>query len=101
MAGAGFKTFVANEELTAADVNTYLMEQSVMVFNATSNPTKTAEENRTAALPSPSHGMITYRTDVDLLEIRDGSSWVRMGTKTEIDASASDDALLTLHMEVL
>ena len=35
MAGAGKKTFTAGEVLTASDVNTYLMEQSVMYFGGT------------------------------------------------------------------
>jgi len=33
MAGQGRKVFEANEVLTAADVNGYLMDQSLMVFD--------------------------------------------------------------------
>ena len=32
MAGAGFKTFATGDVLTASDVNTYLMQQTVMCF---------------------------------------------------------------------
>ena len=32
MAGAGFKTFASGDVLTASDVQTFIMEQQVMVF---------------------------------------------------------------------
>ena len=35
MAGAGFKDFQAGEVLTAVDVDTYLMQQTIMVFAGT------------------------------------------------------------------
>lgn len=57
MAGAGFKTFNAGDVLGATDVNTYLMQQTVMVFaDATA---------RDAAIPSPAEGMIVYLKDSD------------------------------------
>lgn len=67
MAGAGFKTFADGNVLTAADVNTYLMEQSVMVFADASA--------RTSGIASPSEGMVTYLTGSDVLEYYDGSAW--------------------------
>lgn len=67
MAGAGKKTFTAGEVLTASDVNTYLMEQSVMVFGGTAA--------RSSAIPTPSEGMTTYRTDSQQIESYDGSEW--------------------------
>jgi hypothetical protein len=60
MAGAGKKTFTAGDVLTASEVNTYLMEQSVMVF--------ADEAARTAAIPSPSEGMVTYINSGDRAE---------------------------------
>jgi hypothetical protein len=68
MAGAGKKTFTAGEVLTASDVNTYLMEQSVMVFGGTAA--------RSSAIPTPSEGMVSYRSDIDNLELYNGSAWV-------------------------
>jgi hypothetical protein len=70
MAGAGKKTFTAGETLTASDVNTYLMEQSVMVFGGTAA--------RSSAIPTPSEGMTTYRTDTQQIESYDGSNWINM-----------------------
>jgi hypothetical protein len=54
------KVFVAGEILTAADVNANLMDQAVMVFDDAAA--------RTAAIPSPIEGMVTYLKDTDALE---------------------------------
>jgi hypothetical protein len=54
------KVFVAGEILTAADVNTNLMDQAVMVFDDAAA--------RTTAIPSPVEGMVTYLKDTDTLE---------------------------------
>lgn len=51
---AGFKTFVAGAVLTAADLNGYLMTQSVPVF--------TNEAARNAAITAPTKGMVAYLT---------------------------------------
>lgn len=63
-----YMNFQVGATLTAAQVNTYLMKQSVMVFaNAAA---------RTSAITSPSEGMITYLSDTNALNIYDGSAWV-------------------------
>jgi hypothetical protein len=67
VAGLGFKTFAAGEVLTAANVNGYLMQQTIMVFaDATA---------RDAAISSPSEGMFVYLTGTNALQFYDGSSW--------------------------
>lgn len=71
MAGLGKKTFTAGEVLTASDVNGYLMEQAVMVFGGTAA--------RSSAIPSPSEGMMSYRTDDDVVEVFDGTEYVSVG----------------------
>jgi hypothetical protein len=68
MAGAGKKTFTAGETLTASDVNTYLMEQSVMVFGGTAA--------RSSAIPTPSDGMVTYNQTNNSLEAYNGTEWI-------------------------
>ena len=68
MAGAGFKTFTTGEVLLAADVNTYLMQQTVMVFDDASA--------RATAIPSPSEGMFSYLKDTNLTYRYDGSAWL-------------------------
>lgn len=62
------KTFVTGTVLTASDVNTYLMNQTVMVFASASA--------RNSAITSPSEGMIAYLSDTNALTLYDGSSWV-------------------------
>lgn len=68
MAGAGYKAWSAGDVLTASDVNTYLMQQSVMTFAGTAA--------RASAVAAPSEGMLSYRTDENVLETFDGSQWV-------------------------
>lgn len=67
MAGAGFKTFSAGEVLLASEVNTYLMQQAVMVFGSSAV--------RATAIPSPSEGMLAYLTDTNNVEKYTGASW--------------------------
>jgi hypothetical protein len=67
LAGAGFKLFQNGNVLTASEVNTYMMEQQIMVFaDATARGT---------ALPSPSEGMFSFTKDDDRLAYFDGSVW--------------------------
>ena len=62
------KVFVAGEILTAADVNTNLMDQAVMVFDDSAA--------RGSAIPTPSEGMVTYLKDTDSLEQFTGAAFV-------------------------
>jgi hypothetical protein len=73
MAGAGYKLFNTGDVLTAAQVNTYLMQQTVMVFaNASA---------RTTALSGVlAEGMLSYLQDTNAVEKYDGSSWSAIGT---------------------
>lgn len=71
MAGAGFKTFVA-AKLTSSDVNTYLMQQSVMVFDSAAA--------RTSAIAVPSEGMVSYLKDLNRVQFYDGTQWISVGS---------------------
>lgn len=77
MAGAGYKLFTTGSVLTAADVNTYLNEQSVMRFaNAAA---------RTSALTSVlAEGMVSYLQDTDSVEVYNGTAWVSIGSSGDI-----------------
>ena len=91
MAGAGKKTFTAGETLTASDVNTYLMEQSVMYFAGTAA--------RASAIPTPSTGMTSYigvtgTATIPQLETYTGSAWqtpygMTLVAKADISAASS------------
>jgi hypothetical protein len=67
MAGLGKKIFVANDVLTAAEVNGYLMDQAVMVFDDSSA--------RSSAIGTATEGMVSYLKDTDAVQYYDGSSW--------------------------
>jgi len=94
MAGAGYKLFNTGDVLTAAQVNTYLQEQVVMVFaNATA---------RTTALSGVlAEGMVSYLKDTDAVEKYNGSAWVSLAgsaspltTKGDLYTYSTTDARL-------
>lgn len=95
MAGLGKKTWNALDVLTAADVNGYLMDQTVMKFAGTAA--------RSSALGTGvSAGMVSHRTDGTVWEGYNGTSWTAFalaGVATTISAAytaASTDANDTL-----
>jgi hypothetical protein len=93
MAGAGYKLFNTGDVLTAAQVNTYLQEQTVMVFaNATA---------RTTALSGVlAEGMMSYLQDTNSVQVYNGSAWVAVGgsspltTKGDLYTYSTADARL-------
>ena len=77
MAGAGYKLFVNGNTLSASDLNTYVQQQTVMVFASASA--------RTTALASVlAEGMVSYRTDSHVFEIYNGSAWVSAGISSPL-----------------
>jgi hypothetical protein len=72
MAGAGYKLFATGDVLTAAQVNTYLNEQTVMVFADSAA--------RTTALSGVlAEGMMSYLQDTNAVEVYNGTAWVAVG----------------------
>jgi len=55
MAGQGWRSFSVGEILTAANLQGYAVDQSVMVFPSSAD--------RAAALPAPSQGMVAFLED--------------------------------------
>jgi hypothetical protein len=78
VAGAGFKTWSTGDVLTASDQNTYLMQQTIMVFATTTA--------RDAAITSPSDGMFAYTTTTpaDTLSYYNGAAWVAVDLAGDI-----------------
>lgn len=68
-----YKNFVP-AQLTASEVQDYLMDQSVMVF---SNSTA-----RSSALTAPTEGMVTYLQDTNRIEVYDGATWLQVSSVT-------------------
>ena len=88
MAGAGYKLFNTGDVLTAAQVNTYLMQQTVMVFASSTA--------RTTALSGVlAEGMVSYLQDTNATEVYDGSAWVGIANSGDITSvtTGSDSGL--------
>ena len=81
MAGVGVKLFVQNTPLTAADLNTYIQDQVICVFDN--------EAARTAAFgnagqPTLSEGRFSYLKDTDkLYYYPQGGPWTEVGAQVE------------------
>lgn len=77
MAGLGYKTFTAGEVLTAANLQGYAVDQSVMVFDDSTA--------RTSALGTlVTEGMISYLKDTDAIEKYDGTAWASVSNPGDI-----------------
>jgi hypothetical protein len=64
-----YKVFSNGSVLNASEINDNLMNQSVISFSNASA--------RTAAIPSPIQGMVTYLTDSNQIDAYDSTKWVR------------------------
>jgi hypothetical protein len=84
MAGAGYRLFATGEVLTAAQVNTYLQQQAIMVFASSAA--------RTSALSAVlSEGMFSYLLDTKATEYYNGTAWTSIsspGDITEVTTAA-------------
>jgi hypothetical protein len=96
----GFKVFSVSEVLTAADVNDYLMEQSIGIFaDATA---------RDAQISSPIEGQFCYLADTNVLQFYNGSAWTAFlgeGDITSVVAGTAMDGggvsgAVTLNVDV-
>jgi hypothetical protein len=87
MAGSGYKIFTPSS-LTSEDVNTYLMQQSVMVFASSAA--------RSTALPVPTGGMATYLQDTNRVEVWNGTSWISLLNNTRYNEMKGTIPLLTI-----
>jgi len=67
----GWKTWAALEEVTAANMNSYVRDQTVQVF--------TNSSARSAAITSPTRGLVSFLTDSGALEVYYGATtgWAR------------------------
>jgi hypothetical protein len=65
------KVFTAGEVLAAADVNSFLMDQSVMSFAGTAA--------RGSAIGTAVEGMVTYLEDSNLIQAYNSTAWTTVG----------------------
>jgi hypothetical protein len=80
---AGRKTFVSGEILTASDVNAFLMNQSVQVYDDATA--------RGSAIPSPLEGQVTYRKDTKLVEAYNGTAFQPVGRIIQVASATKTD----------
>jgi hypothetical protein len=77
MAGAGYRLFNTGDVLTAAQVNTYLQQQVIMVFVDASA--------RTTALSGVlAEGMFSYLTGTNSFQYYDGAAWADVSNPGDI-----------------
>ena len=89
MAGAGYKLFSTGDVLSASDVNTYLMQQTVMSFAS-------AAARTTALSGILAEGLVSYLQDTNVVEIYTGSSWVSLD-----DPNAIQNTLVTAKGDIV
>lgn len=73
-----WKQFLDGEILDASEVNTYFMNQAILVF--------ATQSARNSAITSPTAGMFSYITADSTIYIYDGSAWVAQIATIEDDA---------------
>ncbi len=100
MAGAGAKLFASGDVLTADQVNTYLMDQTIMTFASTSA--------RDAAFggagePTLAEGMFAYTTDTNTLWLYTGATdgWVNvLGSDIGQQALSNRNVIINGAMQI-
>lgn len=79
LSGVKFRPYETGDELSAAELQLYVANQVVMVFDSSS-------DRDTALTGQEVEGMICYLEDVKYPEIYDGSQWVRYARAQDISA---------------
>lgn len=98
MAGAGNKLFTSGSVLTASDVNTYLMDQTIMRFTSTTTRDAAFGGAGEATL---AEGMFAYTTDTNTLWLYDGSNWVNvLGSDIGQQALSNRNVIINGAMQV-
>jgi len=88
VAGLGFKDFTVGEVLTSADVDGYLMQQTVMRF-ADSGARGSALGTATGTAVPLAEGMVSYLDDQNRIEVYDGTGWRASGSILQVATAAN------------
>jgi len=75
MAGLGWRKFQAGEVLTASNLQSYAVDQSVQVYAGTA-------ARGSAIGTAVTEGMVSYRSDADVIEAYNGSAWKQIAKTT-------------------
>jgi len=92
----GFKAWSSGQTLNAADVNDYLMEQSVVIW-----PTAGTREGDSAYLASLVEGNLCYIQDENALYYYTGSAWAQIATESYVDTAAGSEARKALLLSFM
>ena len=86
MAGLGYKDFTVGQVLTSAEVDGYLMQQTIMKF-------ADATARNTALTGVLAEGMFAYLADTNSTEYYDGSAWQSISNPGDITAVTAGTGL--------
>ena len=87
--GVTYRAYVPGDELSAAELQVYVMNQVIMTFaNSTARDT--------ALTGQEVQGMVAFLADVQYLTIYDGTAWVRYARSSDIAAADTRSTLLNL-----
>jgi hypothetical protein len=89
------KVWVAGEEVLASDWNNYIQEQVVSTFSSAAA--------RTAALPAPKNGQMTWLIDTKRLDVWNGTAWApaSVGSRIAYEVTAGADVTTGQTVEVV
>jgi hypothetical protein len=92
MAGLGARLFPAFSKLTSAQVNGYLMDQSIMRF---ADATARDDAFNGAGEPTVAEGMTCYLDDTNQLQSYNGSAWVGVAASSTVPYVSSGLVYIT------
>lgn len=83
-----YKDFTVGQVLTSAEVDQYLMQQAVMVFDNASA--------RSSALGTVvAEGMVTYLKDTDIVQQYNGTAWAPVGVDSFTTTGSAGAVLIS------
>ena len=95
MALSGFKNFLTGTILTEGDIDNYLMQNISVYADAAARDGASG----LAILGGLEEGRFCFLKDSDTLQFYDGTTWVNIAKKSEVDAIDTDAILRRLYME--
>ena len=87
MSGSGRKIWDGGVKLSSADLNNFISEQVIYYYADAAA--------RTAGIPVLSKGLMSYRADADIVEGYNGTRWVNMSGKQELNTQAGTAYAIT------
>lgn len=83
-----YKDFTVGQVLTSAEVDEFLMRQTVMVFD-------NAAQRGSALGTAVVEGMVTYRKDGDIVEQYNGTTWSAVGVDSFTTTGTAGNLLIS------